>query len=164
MSAPQPPQPASKHWSGVAAGETFLLTLNFDESKYTKPSVQVKMRRNATTGFTESAEEAWSWSVASKFGEGEEKAKACKDPPCMCKAPAAAPAPAAAKGGTAAGKEEGEVVGSAGSRTGTALANAAFYGVSSEKLPTMGEKLPREPPSTYLPNVGSVGGRSTTPP
>ena len=59
--------------SGVAKGESFSLTLDFDPSMYEVSEVQVKLRRNATTGLTESAEPQWRWAVQSPFGEGRKK-------------------------------------------------------------------------------------------
>jgi hypothetical protein len=52
------------------------ITLDFDPSVYTKSSVEVQLRRNPATGFTESAEQTWTWSVKSKHGDGEQRVKA----------------------------------------------------------------------------------------
>jgi hypothetical protein len=67
---------AAKHWSKVAAGEEFTLVLDYDAAKYTVSQVEVRMRRNPSSGLTESAEARWSWAVANGYGEGEAKAKA----------------------------------------------------------------------------------------
>ena len=62
-----------KHWSGVAKGESFYVTLEFDPKMYEVSQVQVLLRRNPTTGLTESAEAQWRWAVQSPFGEGRQK-------------------------------------------------------------------------------------------
>jgi hypothetical protein len=50
--------------------------LDYDAAKYTVSQVEVRMRRNPSSGLTESAEARWSWAVANGYGEGEAKAKA----------------------------------------------------------------------------------------
>ena len=62
-----------KHWSGVAKGELFIIILEFDPNVYEQQNVQVRLRRNAETGLTESAEHQWRWAVQSPFGEGRKK-------------------------------------------------------------------------------------------
>lgn len=68
------PTPVSKHWSKVAAGEAFHMTLKYDADVYVHSEVNVAMKRNAMNGFVESADPKWQWTVNSKFGEGESKA------------------------------------------------------------------------------------------
>ena len=65
--------PTAKHWSGVDAGEPFTIELDYDGEVYKQASVKLHLRRNATSGFTESAVPHWVWSVQSLHGEGMKK-------------------------------------------------------------------------------------------
>ena len=70
----QEQQPRAKHWSGVGVGEVFTIQLTYDSKLYTESNVTVHLRRNATTGYTESAEPSWGWAnIRSKFGDAQTK-------------------------------------------------------------------------------------------
>ena len=68
--------PVVNHWSGNGVGEAFTLEISYDASKYQKAAVTINLRRNATTGLTESMESTWSWSPRNKYGDGKEKVTA----------------------------------------------------------------------------------------
>ena len=68
-----PVMAAGAHWSGVLLGESFTIELQYDAATYEKSIVEVKLRRSAVTGLTESDEPTWSWKVESKHGEGKAK-------------------------------------------------------------------------------------------
>ena len=51
----QAPRPAALHWSRVEPGQAFTLTLEYDSEIYEGAlEREVRLRRNAETGFSES--------------------------------------------------------------------------------------------------------------
>ena len=70
--APTTMAPTDEHWSGVAPGEPFTLTLDYDET-YEQQKVEVKLRRNEKTGRPESIDPRWKWDGPAQFGDGKVK-------------------------------------------------------------------------------------------
>jgi hypothetical protein len=68
-----PPTPAPKHWSNVQPGQEFDLILDWDPKTYASASVSVRLRRNITSGCTESTDPRWPWAPKNSFGDGKAK-------------------------------------------------------------------------------------------
>jgi hypothetical protein len=70
----QAPRPAALHWSRVEPGQAFTLTLEYDSEIYEGAlEREVRLRRNAETGFSESDDPLWRF-TASKFTDSEHHA------------------------------------------------------------------------------------------
>jgi hypothetical protein len=70
----KPPAPVARHWSNVEAGEAFTMILHYDDT-FVQSQVTVQLRRNATTGCSESVHPGWPWK-AGQFSDSVKHAKA----------------------------------------------------------------------------------------
>ena len=61
----QAPRPAALHWSRVEPGQAFTLTLEYDSEIYEGAlEREVRLRRNAETGFSESDDPLWRFTAS----------------------------------------------------------------------------------------------------